>query len=114
MESSRAAKLGAEIVDLRLEDTKRVINTQFAQAMAAYKGDLANWTTAQENIGLSKEVYTTVTLQYKEGIKTYLDVITAESDLRTSEITGLDALFSLLSDKMDVLKALGTVNTNIN
>lgn len=109
-----AAKLGAELVDLRLEDTKRVINTQFAQAMAAYKGDLANWTTAQENIGLSKEVYNTVTLQYREGIKTYLDVITAETDLRASEITGLDALFALLSDKMDVLKALGTVNTNIN
>lgn len=110
----RAAKLGAELVDLRLEDTKRVINTQFAEAMAAYRGDLENWKVSQEDIGLSKEVYTTVTLQYKEGIKTYLDVITAEASLRTSEITGLDALFSLLIDKMDVLKATGTVNTNIN
>jgi outer membrane protein TolC len=109
-----AAKLGAELVDLRLEDTKRVINTQFSQAMAAYRGDLENWRVSQENIGLSKEVYATVTLQYKEGIKTYLDVITAEASLRTSEIDGLDALFSLLSDKIDVLKALGTVNTNIN
>lgn len=109
-----AAKLGAELVDLRLEDTKRVINTQFSQAMAAYKGDLANWATAQENIGLAREVDNTVNLQYREGIKTYLDVITADTDLRSSEITGLDALFSLLSDKMDVLRALGTVNTNIN
>lgn len=110
----RAAKLGAQLVDIRLEDTKRVINTQFAQAMASYKGDLENWQVTQENIALSQEVYKTVTLQYKEGIKTYLDVITAETDLRSSELTGLNALFSLLSDKLDVLKAVGSVNTNIN
>jgi outer membrane protein TolC len=110
----RAAKLNADLVDLRLEDTKRVINTQFSQAMAAYRGDLDNWRVSQENITLSREVYATVTLQYKEGIKTYLDVLTAETSLRTAEIDGLDALFSLLSDKMDVLKALGTVNININ
>lgn len=112
--SMRAAKLGADLVDLRLEDTKRVINTQFSQAMAAYRGDLENWRVSQDNISLSKEVYTTVTLQYKEGIKTYLDVITAEASLRTAELNGLDALLALLSDKMDVLKALGTVNTNVN
>jgi outer membrane protein TolC len=110
----RAARLGEQLVDLHLEDTKRVINTQFAQAMAAYRGDLENWQVTQDNIQLSKEVYNTVTLQYKEGIKTYLDVITAEADLRTSELNGLNALFSLLSDKLDVLKAVGAVNTNIN
>jgi len=109
-----AAKLGTELVDLRLEDTKRAINTQFVQAMANYRGDLENWKVSQENIGLSKEVYTTVTLQYKEGIKSYLDVITAEASLRTSEINGLDALYGLLSDKLDVLKAVGSVDTNIN
>jgi outer membrane protein TolC len=110
----RAAKLGVDRLDLHLEDTKRVINTQFAQAMAAYRGDLESWQVTQENIGLSREVYNTVNLQYKEGIKTYLDVITAEADLRTSELNGLNALFSLLSDKLDVLKAVGAVNTNIN
>ena len=110
----RSAKLGIALVDLRLEDTRRVINTQYSQAMAAYRGDLESWQVSQENISLSKEVYSTVTLQYREGIKTYLDVITAESNLRTSEITGLNALFALLSDKMDVLKATGTVNTNID
>ena len=110
----KAARLEVELVDIHLDDTRRIINTQYQQAMAAYRGDLENWKVSQENIGLSREVYNTVTLQYKEGIKTYLDVITAEADLRTSEINGLNALFSLLSDKMDVLKAVGMVNTNIN
>jgi outer membrane protein TolC len=110
----KAAKLSVTLIDLRLEDTRRVINTQYAGALAAYRSDLENWNVSQENITLSKEVYNTVTLQYKEGIKTYLDVITAETDLRTSEINGLNALFALLSDKMDLLKSVGMVNTNIN
>lgn len=110
----KSARLGVGLIDLRLEDTRRAINTEYRQAMADYRGDLENWRVSQDNITLSKDVYKTVNLQYKEGIKTYLDVITAETSLRSSEINGLNALFSLLSDKMDLLKATGTVNTNIN
>ncbi len=110
----KSARLGVNLIDLRLEDTRRVINTEYRQSMGAYRGDLENWKVSQDNIALSKDVYKTVTLQYKEGIKTYLDVINAETDLRTSELNGLNALFALLSDKMDLLKATGTVNTNIN
>ncbi len=51
-----------------------------------------------------------VSLQYREGVKTYLDVIVSQSDLRTSELNYYNALFQLLSSKIDLKRALGTLN----
>jgi len=48
-------------------------------------------------------------LQYKEGVKTYLDVIFAESDLRTAQVNYANALYQVLSSKLDVQKQLGTI-----
>ncbi|MNL69073.1 Outer membrane efflux protein [compost metagenome] len=77
--------------------------------MATYKAGLNDWKTANENQEISKQVYGTIKLQYDEGIKTYLDLMTAETDLRTSQLNYLNALYSLLSAKLDVQQSLGTI-----
>jgi outer membrane protein TolC len=59
---------------------------------------------------MAKRVYFVVTLQYKQGIIPYLNVITAESNLITSEISYLNALFQLLSSKIDLEKSMGTIS----
>lgn len=88
---------------------KSRVNTQYAQAMAIYKGNLSNYYALKENMALAQDVYQTLDLQYKSGIRTYLDVIIAESDLRTTQLNYYNALFQLLQSKLDVQKALGTI-----
>lgn len=105
----RKSQLLERRIDLDLENTRNQINTQYEQALATYKAGLNDWRTANENVGISKQVYTTIKLQYDEGIKTYLDLMTAETDLRTSQLNYLNALYSLLSAKLDVQQALGTI-----
>ena len=56
----------------------------------------------RENIDLAEDVYNTIQLQYRSGIKTYLDVIIAESDLRSTQVNYLNALYQVLSSKLDV------------
>jgi outer membrane protein TolC len=51
-------------------------------------------------------------MQYSEGIKPYVDVIIAESDLQESEINYMNALFQVLQSKVDLDKARGEVNIN--
>ncbi|SMB99382.1 hypothetical protein SAMN00120144_0166 [Hymenobacter roseosalivarius DSM 11622] len=51
-------------------------------------------------------------LQYDEGIKTYLEVIVAETDLRTSQLNYYNSLFAVLASKLDVERALGTIALN--
>lgn len=105
----RKSELQEERMDWELIDLRNQLNSQYAAAMATYKGNLNDWLTARENVELSKEVYNTIKLQYDEGIKTYLDLMTAETDLRTTQVNYLNALYSVLSGKLDVQRALGTI-----
>lgn len=108
----KKSKLQEERIDWDIINLKNQINTQHQQAMATYKANLNDWRTAKENVELSKEVYNTIKLQYDEGIKTYLDLMTAETDLRTTQINYLNALYAVLSGKLDVQQALGNISFN--
>ncbi len=90
-----------------IQSFKNSANTEYVQAMAAYKSNLNNYNIQKDNLDLAKKVYNTIELQYKNGIKTYLDIITAETDLRTTEVNYVSALYQVLSSKLDVEKALG-------
>jgi outer membrane protein TolC len=89
---------------------ENTINTQYENALASYKSNLYNYLSLKENLSLASEVYDVIQLQYRSGVKAYLDVITAESDLRTAQINYYNALYQLLSSKIDVQQALGTIN----
>ncbi|MGN6194498.1 MAG: TolC family protein [Ginsengibacter sp.] len=89
---------------------ENTINSQYENALASYKSNLYNYLSLKENLSLASEVYDVIQLQYRSGVKAYLDVITAESDLRTAQINYYNALYQLLSSKIDVAQALGTIN----
>jgi outer membrane protein len=104
------ARLQVSRTDLDIENTENTINTEYVQALADYKSNFTNYQLINQNVGLAKDVYKVVSLQYREGIKTYLDVIIAQADLRTAELNYYNALFQLLSSKIDLEKALGILN----
>lgn len=94
-------------MDWDMVKLKQDISTEYVQALAAYKSNLASYLALKENVDLANEVYETIQLQYKNGVKTYLEVINAETDLRSAKINYYDALNRLLSAKIDVQKAMG-------
>ncbi|MHB1687554.1 MAG: TolC family protein [Ignavibacteriaceae bacterium] len=103
------AKLELERSDYDIISLQNSINAEYAQASANYKSSLNNYNVLKKNLELAKDVYSTIELQYKSGIKTYLDVITAETDLRTTQVNLINALYQVLSSKLDLQKALGTI-----
>ncbi|MBS1531180.1 MAG: TolC family protein [Bacteroidetes bacterium] len=114
LENLSKARLQANRVDLDITNVKNSINTEYVQALASYKSNYTNWKLLKENVNLAKDVYKVVSLQYREGVKTYLDVIVSQSDLRTAELSYYNALFQLLSSKIDLQKALGTLTVPQN
>ena len=106
------SRLQEERIDWDIKNLETSVNTQYSMARATYNANLSDWKTAQENVTLSKEVYETIKLQYDEGIKTYLDLMTAETDLKTTQLNYLNALYALLASKLDVQKAIGSIQTN--
>jgi outer membrane protein TolC len=109
IQNVRAAELQVKRVDWDLQALQTAINAEYTQAMAVYKSNLNQYFELKENLTLAQEVYNTVQYQYKAGIKTYLDVIIAESDLRATQVNYTNALYQVLSSKLDVQRALGIV-----
>jgi len=101
------ARLQVERNDQDLLSSRNAINTEYEQALADYKSNYNNWQTLRENVSLATDVYKVVELQYREGIKTYLDVIVSQADLRTAQLNYYNALFQLLSSKIDLQRSLG-------
>jgi len=103
------ARLEKQVIDWQEVDLKSQIYSEYTSALANYKSNLYNLKLLQKNVALAKRTYFVVTLQYKQGIVPYLNVITAESNLITSEISYINALFQLLSSKIDLEKAMGSI-----
>jgi outer membrane protein len=105
----RTAQLQLKRIDYDFVSIKDNINTQYTQALANYKANFYNYSTLKENVATATEVYNTIQLQYRAGIKTYLDVILAESDLRNAQVNYTNALYDVLISKLDVQQALGAI-----
>lgn len=106
------SKLQEQLLDWSQVSLKSEIYTEYTTALANYKGNLYNLYIMQDNVGMAKNVYDIVSLQYQQGVVPYLNVITAESNLITSQIGYLNALFQVLSNKVDLQKAMGIIYYN--
>lgn len=112
IQNLKIARLQDNRLDLDLFDTKNQITTEYSQALGVYKGAVSQLNALQENLGDAKEVYRVINLQYREGIKTFLELTVAEADLRTAQLNYYNALFNVLSSKLDVQRALGNITFN--
>jgi outer membrane protein len=109
VQNIRIAELQLTRLDWDMINLQTTISTQYAQALANYKAYLNNYYVQRDNLGLARDVFNTIELQYRSGIKAYLDLITSETDLRTAQVNYSNALYQVLSSKLDVEKALGTI-----
>ncbi len=109
VQNIRVAELQLKRLDWDIAFLKDNISSQYVQAIAIYKANLNDYYILKENVDLAREVYNTLSLQYRSGVKAYLDVITAETDLRNAQSNYTNALYQVLSSKLDVEKALGTI-----
>jgi outer membrane protein TolC len=105
----KIAQLQLQRLDYDLISLKNSVNAEYTQALAVYKGNLNDYFILKENLGLAIDVYNTIQLQYRSGVKTYLDLITAEADIRSAQVNYTNALYQVLSSKLDVEKSLGTI-----
>jgi outer membrane protein TolC len=108
----RRANLQYQLIDWQENSLRSQINSEYTSALAAYKSNFYNLGTSRENTTLARKVFDIVTLQYQQGTVPYLNVITAESNLITSEIGYQNALFQLLSSKIDLERAMGVITVN--
>jgi outer membrane protein TolC len=108
----QAAKLQSEQLVYEQQLLTDQLTTEYEESRAVYQGAYQNWQLQRENEQLAQEVYRTIQLQYDEGIIPYIEVIQAETDLRSAQLNTSNALLQVLSSKVDLLRALGIVPVN--
>lgn len=111
LQNLRRSRLLVDRLDQDVRATRYRINTQVETALAAYKSALTDFVTSRRNRESASEVLRVIDLQYREGIRPYLDVLVAQTTLRTAQLTYYSALFRLLGSKVDLLEARGELST---
>jgi len=107
--SIKRARLESNLLDWSEVSLKSQIYTEYTTALANYKSNLYNLSISKDNVSLARKTYDIVALQYQQGVVPYLNVITAESNLITSEISYQNALYQVLSSKIDLQKSMGVI-----
>ncbi|MBS1917897.1 MAG: TolC family protein [Bacteroidetes bacterium] len=108
----KKARLQQKLLEWDEVNLQSQIYSEYTSALANYRSNYYNLDVMKKNTDLAKKVYDIVTLQYSQGVVAYLNVITAESNLISSEIGYLNALFQLLSSKIDLEKSMGIITVN--
>lgn len=89
---AKASLLGAQAaLDFKRADVTREVREAYRNVMAAN----SQVEIAQRSVGHSEERLRIAQLQYREGLSTSLDLLTAESDLRRTRVQLLRALYLL-------------------
>jgi outer membrane protein TolC len=109
LENVHRSKLQLQLLDWSEVNLKSQIYSDYTTALANYKSNLYGLTQLRANEALAKKVYDIVILQYRQGIVPYLNVITAQSNLISAEIGAINALFTVLSSKVSLEKAMGDI-----
>lgn len=108
----RRARLQGARLDEELAGLRNQVGSEYAQALAAYQSTFSDYLIGRRNLDLARQVYKIVDLQYREGIKAYLDLLVAQTTLRTSQLNYYTALFQVLGSKVALQRALGTLPTD--
>lgn len=109
----RVANLELRQLELAQDNLSLQLQREHQEALSIYKTNLYQMYILEGNKQLAEEIYNTISLQYEAGIKNFLEVIQAETDLRTSRINYYNALFRLMGSKLDLLKARGQLDVDI-
>ncbi len=112
LQNIKKSNLQYDRMNFDMINLQNSLSTDYVQVLAGYKSNMKQLQAAKENINLARDIYKTVKLQYDNGVVMYLEVIVAETDLRTAQLNYLNVLFNVLSSTLDVKKALGKIVVN--
>lgn len=89
------------------KDLENSISLQTSQAQLSYNTALQQLDLQQKNVKLAEDIYRVTTAKYKQGVGSTLELSSAETEMKSAQVNYLNAVFELLSAKIELNKALG-------
>ena len=109
---STNAKIASAKLDLRKslnlkEDLKLQIQNEVETAKNNFQTAITNLDFQKQNMELAESVYNQTKKKYEAGTGDQIEIINAETDLRTAQTNYLSAMYNAIIAKVDYLKAIG-------
>ncbi len=82
-------------------------NMEYTNAKLSYEINLKQVEAQKKNLDLAKDIYNKTNIKFREGVGSSLEIMQADTDLKTAQINYLNALYDLVISKMDLKKAKG-------
>jgi len=103
------AKLEIQKSENTLKNLENTINFQVKQSEINLKNYQISLDAQKRNLELATEIARVTKVKYQEGIGSNLEVITAESSLRESQVNYFNAIYDVLVANIDYQISLGTL-----
>ncbi len=89
-------------------------NLELANARTNLTNALRTLESQKRNADLANEVYRVAQVKYQQGVGSSLEVVQAESEYKTAQNNYINALLDVLTARIDVKKALGTLGNDLD
>lgn len=103
----QGTKLNIEKTENNLKNLEQSIDLQVSQAKINYNNSIKTLGTQKENLALAQKVVAVAQKKYKQGVGSNLEVTTAETSLKETQVNYYNALYETLSSKVDLDFAIG-------
>lgn len=105
-------KLTLQKIENGFRSLKSGIDLETKQTMITYQNALKTLDIQKQNMELAANVARITKIKYDQGVGANLEVIDAESSLKTSQVNYYNALFDAMVAKIDLDKAYGKLTPN--
>lgn len=105
----RQARIEVQKSQNNLVSAKNGIDLQIQQAQTQYQSGLESLSNQKSNIELANKVLRVSKIKYQEGVGSSIEVTQAQTALQEAENNYIQALFAILTSKVDLEAALGVI-----
>lgn len=102
-----SASVSRDVAEARAADTRRQVNAQLTQQIAALTTAYVQITIARDNVAAATEDLRVQNERYRVGAATILDLLTSQTALTTAEVNLVQARFNYLIARAQVEALLG-------
>lgn len=103
------AKLDFTKGENSMKNLQLAIELEGASAVVNYNNATSSLQIQKRNLDLAQNVYNVSQKKYEQGVGSNLEVINAQASLKESQTNYFNAVYDMLVNKIDYLKATGTL-----
>jgi len=104
-------KIELEQINIGQSDLQNELNVKYKNALQKYNTCKSLESKQNINMKLSGNIFKITNDQYRQGLKSFTDVLNAQSEYNTSNQSWLNALLQIKLAELEILKLSGTINT---